>query len=111
MRNGTWTSAETAALEMWYPEYGTRCQRWEVNGGDLLKGRSKGAIAVKAQRMGLRCRYQGPRIWPKAHDRMALAMLARVCRETGKTPYEVLGHLKSLVRNNAKKYHKAESVG
>lgn len=110
VKGGPWSEEEIDALERWYPEYGTRCPRWECNGGELLHGRTKRAIAVKAERIGLRCRYQGPRIWTKAQDRAALEMLARVCRETGKSPYQVLGHLRSLVENNQRRARAAQAV-
>ena len=32
-----WTTSELDALERWYPEYGTRCPRWQCNGGELLR--------------------------------------------------------------------------
>lgn len=110
MRNGPWSDGELDALEKWYPEYGTRCERWEVNGGELLRGRSKKEIAIKAERIGLSCMYQGPRIWPKSQDRVALRWLADVCRMTGRTPYEVLGHLRSLVENNQRRARAAQAV-
>lgn len=98
-----WTPDEDAALERWYPEYGTKCKRWACNGGELLTGRSRKAINIRACKLGVGCRYHGPRVWPHAHDRMALAMLADVCRETGRTPYQVLRHLHSLVESNRKR--------
>lgn len=104
MRSGEeWTNDDLDALESWYPEFGTQCPRWWANGGKLLEGRSHRAIAAKAARIGLKCRYRGPRVWPHAHDRMAIAMLAKVCRETGRSPYQVLDHLRSLVQNNQRR--------
>ena len=98
-----WTMSELADLSRWYPEYGTQCPRWECNGGSLLKGRSRQAIAIRAQRSGIRCDYQGPKAWTKAQNRAALAWLAGVCRDTGCGPYSVLDHIRCLVMNNKRR--------
>ena len=98
-----WTTSELADLAHWYPEYGTQCPRWECNGGSLLTGRSRQAIAIRAQRSGVRCDYQGPKAWTKAQNRAALAWLAGVCRDTGCGPYAVLDHIRCLVMNNKRR--------
>lgn len=89
-----WTTRELELLETHYPEHGPSWERW----AELLPGRTTKAIALKAHVMGIRCRYRGPRSWTKAEDRMAVAMLAEVCRSTRRSPLAVLSHLAWLVR-------------
>lgn len=98
-----WTTGEVEALERWYPRYGTQFPKWACNGGELLPGRSRQAIAVRAQRTGVKCDYQGPKSWAKAQNRAALSWLAGTCRDTGCGPYAVLDHIRHLVTNNMRR--------
>lgn len=103
-----WTEKDREDLRRLYPEYGGVCHRWECNGGNLIPGKSRNSIVSMASHMGIKCRYRGPHDWTHAQNRMALQMLATVCRETGKSPYEVLGHLRSIVQNNQRGYRSSD---
>lgn len=99
-----WTPEENEILSKWYPEYGPSWHRWPV----LLPGRTYRAIVKQAARLGVSSRYRGPMSWTKVEDRMAVAMLAEVCRNTGRSPNAVINRLAHLVRVNKKKHREKE---
>lgn len=79
-----------------------RWDRWE----DLLPSRTQRAIQNRAQKLGVRCRYRGPKSWRKSEDRAAVAALAEVCRTTGRSPEAVIRRLDHLVHEIRKKNRK-----
>lgn len=104
-----WSCEENEILATWYPEYGVDWERWD----DLLPLRSRKAIQIHAGKIGVKCRYRGPRSWRKSEDRAAIAMLVEICRSTGRSPDAVINRLAHLVRENRKRARKrdAESQG
>lgn len=75
-----------------------KCDRWDV----LLPSRTRRAIQNRAQKLGVRCRYRGPRSWRKSEDRAAVTALAEVCRTTGRTPEAVIRRLDHLIHMRRK---------
>lgn len=98
-KNPDWSASEDDVIRTWYPEYGMRWDRWET----LLPSRTMRAIQNRAQKLGVRCRYRGPKSWRKSEDRAAVAALAEVCRTTGRTPEAVIRRLDHLVHEIRKK--------
>lgn len=101
-KNPNWSASEDDVIRTWYPEYGMSWDRWE----DLLPSRTQRAIQNRAQKLGVRCRYRGPKSWRKSEDRAAVAALAEVCRTTGRTPEAVIRRLDHLVHEMRKKNRK-----
>lgn len=91
-----WTAEEDALIERWYPEWGTQYRGWWCRGGKLLEGRSAKGISIRAQKLGVAARKGGPHVWPSGEERMAVSMLADVCRQTGRSPRSVLTHLLTM---------------
>lgn len=97
-----WSASEDDVLRTWYPEYGMKWDRWD----DLLPSRTRRAIQNRAQKLGVRCRYRGPKSWRKSEDRAAVAALAEVCRTTGRTPEAVIRRLDHLIHMRRKHMRK-----
>lgn len=95
-RGSEWTTRQDELLERYYPEHGPSWDGWER----LLPGRTCRAIAKQASKIGVRCLYRGPKSWTKAEDRVAVAMLAEVCRSVNRTPLAVIKRLLWLVERN-----------
>lgn len=95
-----WTTRQEGLLERYYPEKGPSWEGW----AELMPGRTRQAISQHAHKMGLRCLYRGPKSWTKAEDRLAVAMLAKVCMETGRTPIAVVRRLDWLIERNRRRW-------
>lgn len=95
-RGSDWTTRDEQLIERHYPEHGPSWDGWEK----LLPNRTPNAISNRAYRLGVRCLYRGPKSWTKAEDRMAVAMLADVCRSLNRTPIAVIRRLMWLVERN-----------
>lgn len=100
MRKNIWKIHEDELITKYYPENGLSFDRWWFNGGDLLEGRSKSAVGNRACKLGVQCIYHGPKTWRRDQDRLALMMLARLCKETGKTPVACVRRLEHLTQQH-----------
>lgn len=89
-----WTPGEDAAIRRLYPGRGAGSP--EVRAA--LPGRTARAVAQRACELGVASGVRGPNPWTPEEDRAAVAHLAAVCRETGRTPVAVCHHLEWLVR-------------
>lgn len=94
MERVDWTTGEEDALRRYYPEHGPSWDGW----GKMLPRRSRNSISQHACKLGVKCLYRGPKSWTKAQDRMAVAMLVEVCKETHRSPDAVISRLRWLVR-------------
>lgn len=101
-RNPDWTTRENELIYRYYPEHGPKWEEWKR----LLPLRTYRSIQVHANKLGVRCRYRGPRSWRKSEDRAAVALLIGVCRTTGRSPEAVIRRLDHLVRQMRKKKRK-----
>lgn len=87
-----WDDEKDAVVKTYYPEHGPAWDGWER----LIPGVSEKAVAMRAGRLGVKCKYRGPKSWTKAQDRVAVALLAQICKSTGRSPYAVIARLRTL---------------
>lgn len=102
MRSPKWATWENELLHKWYPEFGPSWDRW----AELLPNRTYKARVNQAAKIGAKYRYRGPKSWTKAEDRLAVAMLAEVCKETKRSPNAVIHRLAHLIRLNRERSRK-----
>lgn len=93
MSRKVWTPEEDAAIAKYYPGHGNSEELRSA-----LPDRTPRAISMRACQLGIQAGVRGPRSWRPEEDKVAVALLARACRETGRTPLAVIRRLEWLVR-------------
>ncbi len=91
-RERAWSPAELDAIREHYPEHGSKWPGW----ADLLDGRTPGAIAARAERIGVHRygRVYGP--WTDRQRKAMLRALAGVSSACGHTVRDCLGEATRL---------------
>lgn len=93
MTGPRYTPEEDAVIAEVYPARGSKAC------AEIL-GRSQVSCANRAKRLGIRSKRSADRShrWSTDDSRLAVAMLLRVSRQTGRTPTAVIRHLDWLIR-------------
>lgn len=93
MTGPRFTPDEDAVIAELYPTRGSKAC------AEIL-GRSQVSVANRAKRLGIRSKRSADRQhrWSTDDSRLAVSMLLRVSRQTGRTPTAVVRHLDWLIK-------------
>lgn len=81
-----WSPADEAALRRLYSVHGPSWSGW----GEVLPGRSRGAITIHANALGLKVGRKGKEAWEPHEDRALLALVEGAADRLGRTPDQVV---------------------
>ena len=89
-----WTEEELATLREHYPEHGPSWRGWR----ELLPGRTRDAIQIRASYDGCARRRRHPWRWTDLEDRLVLAAALRLSDETGRSVRAIGNRIQELAR-------------
>lgn len=92
--NAKWTEEELATLRKYYPEHGPSWFRWR----ELLPGRTRDAIQIRASHEGCVQRRRPAWRWTDLEDRLVLAAALRLSDETGRSVRAIGNRIQELAR-------------
>lgn len=103
-----WKPDEDELLRKWYPEKGSVWDRWD----ELLPGRSPKGIQDRAHKIGVRCRYSGPKTaYTKSMDRVLLIHLQEMCQQLDRSPKSVVSRLDHILHEQYRKRRVMRDAG